>query len=27
VSAAGPQAQEALDALTELLGTKFGEEE
>ena len=27
VSAAGPQAQEALDALTELLATKFGEEE
>jgi phosphocarrier protein len=27
VSAAGPQAQEALDALTELMGSKFGEEE
>jgi phosphocarrier protein len=27
VSAAGPQAQEALDALTDLLGSKFGEEE
>ncbi|NVN85956.1 MAG: HPr family phosphocarrier protein [Rhodopseudomonas sp.] len=27
VSAVGPQAQEAIDALTELLGTKFGEEE
>jgi len=27
VSAVGPQAQEAIDALTELLATKFGEEE
>ncbi|MDF3810609.1 MULTISPECIES: HPr family phosphocarrier protein [Rhodopseudomonas] len=27
VSAVGPQAQEAVDALTELLGTRFGEEE
>ena len=27
ISAAGPQAQEAVDALTELLATKFGEEE
>ncbi|PYF04477.1 phosphocarrier protein [Rhodopseudomonas faecalis] len=27
ISAVGPQAQEALDALTELMATKFGEEE
>lgn len=27
VSAAGPQAQEAVDALAELMGSKFGEEE
>jgi len=27
ISAVGPQAQEAVDALTELLATKFGEED
>jgi phosphocarrier protein HPr len=27
VSAAGPQAQQAVDALAELMGSKFGEEE
>jgi phosphocarrier protein len=27
ISAVGPQAQEALDALTELMATKFGEED
>jgi phosphocarrier protein len=27
ISAAGPQAQEAVDALTELMATKFGEED
>jgi phosphocarrier protein len=27
VSATGPQAQEALDALTQLMATKFGEED
>ncbi|MGO3929985.1 HPr family phosphocarrier protein [Rhodopseudomonas pseudopalustris] len=27
VSASGPEAREALDALTELMGSKFGEEE
>jgi phosphocarrier protein len=27
ISAVGPQAQEAVDALTELMATKFGEED
>jgi phosphocarrier protein len=27
VSASGPEARQALDAITELMGSKFGEEE